>query len=147
MITVNLYYTGSGGNARAFAEEMESSGIADKIRQEDGNLRYQYFQPLNQPETVLLIDSWRDQKAIDAHHASPMMAQLAALREKYDLHMTVERFISTNLRSKNIQISDRKTIKYPIYMLFEELRQTVTEMHREHRLSNMVNFRARNLKI
>ena len=34
MITVNLYYTGTGGNARAFVEEMESSGIADKIRQE-----------------------------------------------------------------------------------------------------------------
>ena len=32
--------------------------------------------------------------AIDAHHASPMMATIAALREKYDLHMTVERFVS-----------------------------------------------------
>ena len=35
-----------------------------------------------------------DQAAIDAHHASPMMATIAALREKYDLHMTVERFVS-----------------------------------------------------
>ena len=32
--------------------------------------------------------------ALDAHHASPMMAEIAALREKYDLRMTVERFIS-----------------------------------------------------
>ena len=60
MITVNLYYTGTNGNARAFAHEMESSGIADAIRQELGNLRYQYFQPLDDPETVLLIDSWTD---------------------------------------------------------------------------------------
>ena len=94
MITVNLYYKGSGGSARAFAEEMESSGTADAIRAEDGNLRYQYVQPLFDPETILLIDSWRDQAAIDAHHASPMMAKLSALREKYDLHMTVERFVS-----------------------------------------------------
>ena len=36
-------------------------------------------------------------KAIDAHHASPMMTRLAALREKYDLHMTVERFVSENI--------------------------------------------------
>ena len=43
---------------------------------------------------VLLIDSWTDQAAIDAHHASPMMATIAALREKYDLHMTVERYVS-----------------------------------------------------
>ena len=97
MITVNLYYKGTSGNARRFAEEMEQSGIAAAIRQEAGNLRYQYFQPLDDPETVLLIDSWTDQAAIDAHHASPMMAQLAALREKYDLHMTVERFVSDEL--------------------------------------------------
>ena len=97
MITVNLYYKGSNGSARAFAEEMERSGIADDIRREPGNLRYQYFLPLNDPETVLLIDSWTDQAAIDAHHASPMMGKLAALREKYDLHMTAERFVSEDL--------------------------------------------------
>ena len=97
MITVNLYYTGTNGSAKAFAEEMESSGIADRIRAEDGNLRYQYFQPLDDPETILLIDSWTDQAAIDAHHASPMMEQLAALRDKYDLHMKVERYVSDDL--------------------------------------------------
>ena len=97
MITVNLYYTGSGGSARAFAEEMESSGTAADIRAEKGNLRYQYFQPLDDPETILLIDSWTDQAAIDAHHATPMMARLAALREKYDLHMKAERFVSEGL--------------------------------------------------
>jgi len=97
MITVNLYYKGLNGAARRFAEEMESSGIAAAIRAEDGNLRYQYFQPLDDPETVLLIDSWTDQTAIDAHHASPMMTQLAMLREKYDLHMTVERYVSDEI--------------------------------------------------
>ena len=99
MITVNLYYKGTNGNARAFVEEMESSGIAEAIRAEEGNLRYEYFQPMGDPETVLLIDSWTDQAAIDAHHASPMMKQLAELREKYDLHMTVERYVSDEYES------------------------------------------------
>ena len=99
MITVNLYYKGTNGAAEAFAREMEASGIADAIRAEEGNLRYQYFRPLHDPETILLIDSWRDQAAIDAHHSSPMMSQLAALREKYDLHMSVERFASEDLGS------------------------------------------------
>ena len=93
-ITVNLRYTGTGGNARAFAEEMTSSGTVDKIRAEEGNLKYEYYVSLEDPETVLLIDSWADQAAIDVHHASPMMATIASLREKYDLHMTVERFMS-----------------------------------------------------
>ena len=94
MITVNRYYTGANGSARAFAEEMVQSGTVAAIRAEDGNVRYEYFFPMDDPETVLLIDQWRDQAAIDVHHASPMMARIAALREKYDLHMKVERFVS-----------------------------------------------------
>ncbi len=94
MITVNIYYTGQNGSARAFAEEMTRSGTVAAIRAEDGNLRYEYFFPLDDPETVLLIDQWRDQAAIDAHHASPMMGRIAALRERYGLHMKVVRFIS-----------------------------------------------------
>ncbi len=97
MITVNLYYTGTNGNAAKFAEEMEKSGTADKIRSEKGNVRYEYFIPMNDPETVLLIDSWESQEAIDIHHASDMMQKIAELREKYDLHMRVERFVSDDL--------------------------------------------------
>ena len=96
MITVNLYYTGVNSNARKFAEEMESSGTADMIRAEKGNVRYEYFFPMKDPETVLLIDAWENQEAIDAHHASPMMQTIAQLREKYDLHMNVERFVSAD---------------------------------------------------
>lgn len=93
-ITVNLRYTGKDGNARKFAEEMTSSGTVDAIRAETGNLRYEYYLSFEDPETVLLIDAWTDQAAIDAHHASPMMAKIASLREKYDLHMTAKRYVS-----------------------------------------------------
>ena len=93
-IVVNLYYTGVNGNARKFAEEMERSGTADLIRNESGNQRYAYFLPVDDPETVLLIDMWEDQRSIDLHHASPMMETIAQLREKYDLHMRVERYVT-----------------------------------------------------
>lgn len=93
-ITVNLRYTGTDGNAGKFAEKMISSGTVDAIRAEEGNLRYEYYQSLDDPETILLIDSWANQEALDVHHASPMMVTIAALREKYDLHMTVERYNS-----------------------------------------------------
>ena len=92
-ITVNIYYTGKNGNARKFAEEMEQSGTVAAIRAEEGNNRYEYFYPKNDPETVLLIDSWESEAAIDKHHASPMMSKITELRNKYDLHMKVERYI------------------------------------------------------
>ena len=56
MITVHIYYTGAGGSARAFAEEMKRSGTVARIRAEDGNLRYEYYFPMDDAETVLLID-------------------------------------------------------------------------------------------
>ncbi len=93
-ITVNIYYTGEGTNARKFAEEMVSSGTVEKIRAEAGNLRYEYFFPMDDQRTVLLIDSWENQAAIDVHHQSPMMNTIISLREKYDLHMKVERYIT-----------------------------------------------------
>ena len=96
-ITVNLRYSGVDGNALKFAEDMISSGTVDAIRAEEGNLRYEYYQSLDDPETILLIDSWASQEAIDAHHATPMMATITALREKYDLHMTVERYTGADM--------------------------------------------------
>ena len=93
-ITVNIRYRGKNGAAKRFAEEMISGGTVADIRNEVGNLKYEYFQSLDDPETILLIDSWEDQKAIDIHHASPMMKTMTELRQKYDLHMTVERYKS-----------------------------------------------------
>lgn len=93
-VTVHIYYTGAGDSARRFAREMMESGTVEKIRAEAGSEGYAYYQSLDDPETVLLVDSWRDQEAIDAHHASPMMEAVAALREKYDLHMRVERLVA-----------------------------------------------------
>ena len=107
-ITVNIYYNSVNGNARKFAEEMMAGGVVRDIRAEKGNLRYEYFFPMEDKETVLLIDSWTDQHSIDAHHASPMMEKITALREKYDLHMKVERYLSDE---DGISATDKEFIK------------------------------------
>lgn len=107
-ITVNIYYTGVDGNARKFAEEMVLSGVVSDIRAEDGNLKYEYFFPMDDRETVLLIDSWENQQSIDVHHASPMMKKIIVLREKYDLHMKVERYVSDE---SGISETDKPFIK------------------------------------
>lgn len=107
-ITVNIYYTGKAKNARKFAEEMVARGIVREIRAEPGNLRYEYFFPMEDTDTVLLIDSWVDQHSLDVHHASPMMHQITELREKYDLHMRVERYLSDE---QGVPVSDQAFIR------------------------------------
>ena len=100
-------YSGENGSARKFANEMISSGTVDAIRNEAGNIRYDYFFPLGDEETVLLIDSWENQESIDFHHQSPMMNKIAELRDKYNLHMKVERYRSEDA----IPDTDQKYIR------------------------------------
>jgi quinol monooxygenase YgiN len=91
-ITVNITYTGKDGNARKFAQEMMDRGIVERIRQEQGNEVYAYFYPADDEESVLLIDRWENQEAIDFHHKTDMMKEIADLRTKYGLRMKVQRF-------------------------------------------------------
>ena len=91
--TINIYYKGKNGSAKAFANEMISSGIVEEIRNKEGNLRYEYFEPLEDKETILLIDSWKNQESLDAHHKSETMKKIIELRNRYDLHMKVEKYI------------------------------------------------------
>ena len=120
-ITINIRYTGKNGAAQAFAREMISSGTVEKIRSEKGNLRYEYYLPFDETtddknDTILLIDSWENQKAIDQHHATLMMKTIAELRDKYDLHMTIERFFSDD----NIPEQDKGFIRnYGDNLLYE----------------------------
>ncbi len=99
--TINIYYKGKNGSAKAFANEMISSGIVDEIRSKSGNLRYEYFEPIDDKETVLLIDSWENQESLDKHHESDTMNKIMELRNKYDLHMKVEKYILDDNNSQD----------------------------------------------
>lgn len=108
-VTVLIYYTGEGKNAVRFAQEMCERGVVEAIRKEEGNLQYDYFFSMEETQSVLLIDRWENQQALDRHHASPMMAQIIALREKYDLHMRVERYREDDA---GIPVNDRSFIRH-----------------------------------
>ena len=92
MLTVLIRYKGEKDNVRGFVNEMVSNGVVKRIREEEGNLRYEYFFPLEEDGSVLLVDSWVNQEALDRHHKLPLMEEIKLLREKYDLHMEVEKY-------------------------------------------------------
>ena len=102
-ITFNIYYKSENDNAKKFAEEMIKSGVVDEIKSKKGNLRYDYFMPLGNNNIVLLIDSWENQEALDMHHNSETMKKIIELRNKYNLHMEVEKYIKddTNMENNN----------------------------------------------
>ncbi|AIM26062.1 antibiotic biosynthesis monooxygenase family protein [Melissococcus plutonius] len=91
-LTVMITYTGKEDHAKQFMEEMIEQGIVNKIRAQEGNERYEYYLPVEDQHSILLIDRWKDQSALDIHHQSDMMKQIAILRKKYQLSMKVETF-------------------------------------------------------
>lgn len=114
-IVFNIFYSGEGNNARDYAIEMMSSGIVEQVRDEPGCLRYGFYFPMEDKNSVLLIDEFKDQAAVDAHHATPVMRQIAALRRKFGLTMTVERlqpeheWTGTCLDKKDIPLPDSQS--------------------------------------
>ena len=107
-ITVHIYYIGENGSVKAFVKEMLTSGLVDEIRKEKGNRHYEYFFSVEDEETVLLVDSWDNQQAIDLHHASSVMDKIMELRIKYHLDMNVERHF---LDEAGIPKEDQKFIQ------------------------------------
>ena len=93
-IALNLYYKGKNGSAKMFMEEMEKSGIADTIRNMDGNEGYEYFYSVRDKETILLVDRWKNDDALHFHHNSDHMKKQAELKDKYDLELKVERYVT-----------------------------------------------------
>lgn len=106
-IMIHITYTGEGNNAHLFAQEMMESGIVDKIKENPGNLQYDYFQPFNDRSSILLIDCWSNQDALDIHHQSPLMGEILKLRLKYNLTMDVKRY---SIESDSIPEYDRSFI-------------------------------------
>ncbi|MGB3771631.1 MAG: putative quinol monooxygenase [Rhodococcus sp. (in: high G+C Gram-positive bacteria)] len=60
-----------------FDEVLEAMrGLAEKTREEDGCIEYHVFTSNAAPDTIVTTELWRDQAALDAHMASPHMADI-----------------------------------------------------------------------
>lgn len=108
MITVNIYYKGTEESINGFIKDMIDTGIVDRTRSQEGNVKYEYFKPVESKGVVLLMDQWTSQEALDIHHSSPMMSEIIELRNKYNLSMEIERYILDN---DQITEHDKKFIK------------------------------------
>lgn len=91
-ITINIRYHAPGDSALLYMQEMEATGLADSIRAIRGCLRYDYFIPQDDPKSVLLIDSWENQEALNRYHSSNVMKEAEALRAKYKIERKAEIF-------------------------------------------------------
>lgn len=71
MLLINVIYTMRPGQREVFLKEVQAQGILEAIRREDGCMQYAYYLPVEEDDTLLLVERWRDQAAQQAHLATP----------------------------------------------------------------------------
>ena len=81
MLLINVTYTMKPGMRDTFLKEVQAQGIQAAVRREDGCLQYDYYLPVEEDNTLLLVERWRDQAAQQAHLATPHMAALGKIKE------------------------------------------------------------------
>ena len=82
MLLINVTYTMKPGMLDTFLKEVQAQGIQAAVRREDGCLQYDYYLPVEEDNTLLLVERWRDQAAQQAHLATPHMAALGKIKEQ-----------------------------------------------------------------
>ena len=75
-----------------FLEMIEAEGIHEACRKEQGNIKYDYYIPADQPDELLLIEKWQDAEAVAEHGRQPHYARLGELKAVYVTETIIERY-------------------------------------------------------
>ena len=72
-----------------FVDEVISSGVLEKIKEEDGFISYDYYYDAVDPDCLLLVEEWQSQMQQQQHLQSDHMSILKEIKEKYVLNTSV----------------------------------------------------------
>ena len=91
-IILHCTYTCKSGMAEPFVQALKDSGAQESVWAEDGCLQYDYHISCEAPDTVVLLEQWRDAAALEQHQKQPHMETIRALKADYVTDMKLERF-------------------------------------------------------
>lgn len=93
MVVLNVIYKGENDNTLKFVEEVKSSGLLEAIRNEQGNLQYEYYSSLDNPNSIILIEHWSNAYDLSRHSKGENIKKIGELKDKYNLVSEVKKFI------------------------------------------------------
>jgi quinol monooxygenase YgiN len=92
MILLLVKYSMKPGSAEAFLSEAKAAGIPEMTRNEEGNIKYEFYYPADKEDTILLLEQWIDFSKVEAHRAMDHVKSLIELKNKYVLATDIQRF-------------------------------------------------------
>nr|WP_242868452.1 antibiotic biosynthesis monooxygenase [Clostridium neonatale] len=91
-IILNVIYTVKDGTRQDFYNEIVKEKIDQLSRDEEGNIKYEYYFPVEDENKILLIEVWKDAEAQKLHNKSEHFEKLQKIKEKYVINVQFERF-------------------------------------------------------
>ena len=91
MIVLNVTYKCKPDLRGEFLEAIMTEGIDAASRAEAGNIKYDYYTPVDNSDELLLVEKWRDADALKEHSAQPHFLRLGELKPEVVLDTVIER--------------------------------------------------------
>lgn len=82
-VILNVTYAVKPGMRQNFYNEILEKGIDKASRNEEGNIKYDYYFPVEESDKILLIEIWKDKEAQKLHNQSEHFKALKEIKDKY----------------------------------------------------------------
>ena len=92
MIVLNVTYRCKPEMREEFLETIMTEGIDAASRAEAGNIKYDYYLPLDNSDELLLLEKWQDADALAEHGKQPHFARLGELKTEYVADTIIEKY-------------------------------------------------------
>ena len=92
MIVLNVTYKCRPEMGEEFLEMIRTEGLDMASRGEPGNIKYDYYRPVDGGDELLLVEKWRDAEALAEHGKQPHFARLGELKKDYVIETILEKF-------------------------------------------------------
>lgn len=92
MLTWNVTYTCKPGQREAFYKALCELGTREISTHEEGNVKYDYYFSAENPDDLLLVETWETPATQQAHCQSETFAKLQALKAEYCTGVSIDKF-------------------------------------------------------
>lgn len=93
MLSMIVYYHCKNGKQLDFLKAVGNAHIAKRCQSEPGNVQYDYFLPLDKPDTVLLLEKWETEEAQRAHLDTENFKLLSEIKAQFVESTKIERYV------------------------------------------------------
>ena len=92
MEILNVIYKNKKGMGETFYKHLCSDGIAEATRSETGLITYNFYQSMDNPDEILLLEIWSNEETRAKHKTTKHYKRLTELYQEYVDSYTVNAY-------------------------------------------------------